>query len=102
MPSPDPAKRKAAMAKWYRRNRAKHIDRVQADRIMREGVTAGWEDRLRYAMRIAKRRYPRLFERAHDDMEQTVAVVAISYRDFGKPFSRAVQRALYRLEREIL
>lgn len=102
MPSPDAAKRKAAMAKWYRRNRAKHIDRVQADRAARQGIPAGWEDRLRYATRIAKRWYPRLFERAHDDVQQTAALVAISYREMGKPFSRAVQRALYRLEREIL
>lgn len=101
MPSPDPLKRKAAMAAWYRRNRAKHIDRVQRDRTARKGITEGWEARLRYGMRIAIRRYPQLFERAHDDVQQTVALVAISYRDFGKPFSRAVQRALYRLRKEI-
>lgn len=113
MPSPDPAKRKAAMAAWYQRNREAHKARVTRDRRARRNQkpitrpsgslhVEGWQDRLRYGMRIAHRRYPRLFERAHDDVEQAVSLTAITHTEIGKPFSRAVQRALYRLEREIL
>lgn len=93
--------KRANDAQLYRKRRARNIDRVQSARCKREGIADGWEQRQRYALGVAKRHYPLLFMRATDDVRQVAALVAITTREIGKPLARAIQRALYQLEKEI-
>lgn len=109
MPYADHGARLAYSRAWYAANRKRQIAAVTARRRKPKLQAApvsrcldGWEERQRYAMEVAKRRYPRLFWRERADVQQIAALVAITTPEMGKDLARAMERACYRLEKEIL
>lgn len=110
MPYAQREKRLESMSVWYARNRERQIAAVTARRKNVHAPAsppvpvlylAGWEDRQRYAIKIAKRWYPHLLRRYHDDVIQIAAMVAITSPTCDINLSRAIQRECWKLQREI-